>query len=199
MHDLEETSENPIICKPIDPISHERDLKNLAEYYKKTIKNMNQNENLIKSEKNEDTQNPITSKDRHNNSSDNIIDSENKHINIKHQDANNLVEMNIFDQTENPDISDFKLDEIFKNIKEDEDLEKFEEKNKKKVNNFCHKCNGNDEITDKNTHTHGVGCGHSIIYHKGHIDYIVEDVLHHPHHEHCDNHGRITFVVDKEP
>lgn len=168
----------------------------MADYYRNTIKNMNQNENLLK---NEDNPNPNSkSKDQIDYGHDNKIASENKDIIIKVQNPNTLVDMNLFDQPENPDISDFKLDDILKNMKEDEDLEKSEEKIKKKESNFCQKCSGN-ELNDKNTHIHGVGCGHSIIYHKGHIDYIVEDVLHHPHHEHCDNHGRITFVVDKEP
>lgn len=43
-------------------------------------------------------------------------------------------------------------------------------------------------------HKHGPGCGHSIIQHKGHIDYIVEGILHYPHEKHCDDHGRIIFL-----
>lgn len=59
--------------------------------------------------------------------------------------------------------------------------------------NECKKCIGN--IT-KN-HIHGIGCGHSIIFHKGHIDYLVDDNLHHPHNEHCDDHGNILLVEIK--
>lgn len=43
-------------------------------------------------------------------------------------------------------------------------------------------------------HVHGPGCGHSIISHQGHIDYIVEGTLHFPHDEHCDDHGRVAFA-----
>lgn len=35
-------------------------------------------------------------------------------------------------------------------------------------------------------HVHSTDCGHEIIYHDGHFDYIVEDTLHHVHNDHCD-------------
>ena len=43
-------------------------------------------------------------------------------------------------------------------------------------------------------HVHGPGCGHEAIPHGDHIDYIVEGRLHHPHGDHCDDHGPIQLV-----
>ena len=44
-------------------------------------------------------------------------------------------------------------------------------------------------------HKHGPHCGHQFIYHAGHIDYIVNGVLHYQHNNnHCDNHGIIKFL-----
>ncbi len=52
-----------------------------------------------------------------------------------------------------------------------------------------HECASHDE-----EHTHGPGCGHEAIPHAGHIDYLVEDHLHHPHDGHCDDHGPVSLV-----
>lgn len=38
-------------------------------------------------------------------------------------------------------------------------------------------------------HVHGPGCGHEPVPHGDHVDYVVEDHLHHPHRGHCDMHG----------
>lgn len=38
-------------------------------------------------------------------------------------------------------------------------------------------------------HQHGPGCGHEQIEHGGHFDYVVDGHLHHPHGDHCDDHG----------
>lgn len=56
------------------------------------------------------------------------------------------------------------------------------------------------EVTDQNPdrcthevhgdgHRHGPGCGHEAVPHGDHIDYLVNGRLHHPHDEHCDDHG----------
>jgi len=45
-------------------------------------------------------------------------------------------------------------------------------------------------------HRHSDICGHPIIIHDGHIDYIVGNRLHHVHDGHCDDHGEI-FIVEK--
>ena len=59
------------------------------------------------------------------------------------------------------------------------------------LSEFCALC---EKKNENEKHKHGPGCGHSIINHKGHIDYIVEGILHYPHEEHCDDHGKIVFV-----
>ena len=43
-------------------------------------------------------------------------------------------------------------------------------------------------------HRHSEICGHPIIYHDGHVDYIVGNQLHHVHDGHCDDHG-IIFII----
>ena len=53
-----------------------------------------------------------------------------------------------------------------------------------------HSCGGHDK-----SHKHGVGCGHEAIPHGDHTDYLVNDHLHHPHGEHCDNHGKVELAA----
>lgn len=45
-------------------------------------------------------------------------------------------------------------------------------------------------------HVHGPACGHEEVPHDDHIDYLVDGTLHHPHGDHCDEHGRIEVVKD---
>eukprot|EP01016_Furgasonia_blochmanni_P055422 TRINITY_DN9269_c0_g1_i5.p1 TRINITY_DN9269_c0_g1~~TRINITY_DN9269_c0_g1_i5.p1 ORF type:complete len:711 (-),score=86.42 TRINITY_DN9269_c0_g1_i5:60-2192(-) len=44
-------------------------------------------------------------------------------------------------------------------------------------------------------HFHNKYCGHFIVLHNGHVDYLVDGRLHHPHDEHCDDHGPITVLT----
>lgn len=39
-------------------------------------------------------------------------------------------------------------------------------------------------------HAHGA-CEHQAVPHAGHVDYLVEGHLHHPHGPHCDDHGAV--------
>jgi hypothetical protein len=41
-------------------------------------------------------------------------------------------------------------------------------------------------------HVHGPGCGHEAVQHGDHIDYVVDDHLHHPHDDHCHDHGPVA-------
>jgi len=43
-------------------------------------------------------------------------------------------------------------------------------------------------------HVHGPGCGHEAVMHGDHVDYIVDGRLHHPHGDHCDDHGPIDVI-----
>ena len=43
-------------------------------------------------------------------------------------------------------------------------------------------------------HVHGASCGHPAVPHGDHTDYLVDGVLHHPHSDHCDDHGRVDVV-----
>jgi hypothetical protein len=41
-------------------------------------------------------------------------------------------------------------------------------------------------------HTHGEGCGHDAVPHGDHVDYLADGHLHHPHENHCDDHGPLA-------
>lgn len=43
-------------------------------------------------------------------------------------------------------------------------------------------------IHDKHPHTHGPDCGHTVIRHEDHQDYLHDGHLHFPHDEHVDEH-----------
>lgn len=43
-------------------------------------------------------------------------------------------------------------------------------------------------------HLHGEDCGHQQVPHGDHLDYLVDGRLHHPHDDHCDDHGAIEVV-----
>jgi len=55
------------------------------------------------------------------------------------------------------------------------------------------------EHTKNLKHKHGPHCEHIPVYHAGHIDYIVDGRLHHPHGDHCDDHGPIQIVEESSP
>jgi hypothetical protein len=38
------------------------------------------------------------------------------------------------------------------------------------------------------------GCGHERVPHGDHFDFLVNGRLHHPHGDHCDDHGPVTVV-----
>jgi hypothetical protein len=50
-----------------------------------------------------------------------------------------------------------------------------------------HACEGHDP-----GHTHGPDCGHQQVAHGDHVDYVVAGHLHHPHENHCDDHGSVA-------
>ena len=47
-------------------------------------------------------------------------------------------------------------------------------------------------------HNHDTKCGHPLVRHDGHLDYIVEGRLHHQHDGHCDDHGPIC-INEQQP
>ncbi len=47
---------------------------------------------------------------------------------------------------------------------------------------------------DCKEHKHGPDCGHEAVPHGDHTDYIVDGRLHHPHGDHCDDHGSIEVI-----
>jgi hypothetical protein len=49
-----------------------------------------------------------------------------------------------------------------------------------------HDCGGHPKA-----HKHGPGCGHPAVPHGDHTDYLMEGPLHHPHGDHCDDHGGV--------
>jgi hypothetical protein len=44
------------------------------------------------------------------------------------------------------------------------------------------------------SHKHGPGCWHEAVPHGDHIDYLVSGQLHHPHGDHCDDHGAVQLA-----
>jgi hypothetical protein len=44
------------------------------------------------------------------------------------------------------------------------------------------------------SHKHGPGCGHEGVPHADHTDYLVNGRLHHPHGDHCDDHGAVQLT-----
>ena len=52
-----------------------------------------------------------------------------------------------------------------------------------------HACGSHDA-----KHGHGAGCGHEVVPHGDHTDYLVAGHLHQPHSGHCDVHGDIVRV-----
>lgn len=48
-------------------------------------------------------------------------------------------------------------------------------------------------ITKELKHRHNNSCGHPLITHNGHLDFIVDGRLHHQHGDHCDDHGPIEI------
>lgn len=55
-----------------------------------------------------------------------------------------------------------------------------------------HSCGAHDKA-----HVHGPTCGHERVPHDGHVDYLVMGHLHHPHGDHCDDHGRIDLTSER--
>jgi hypothetical protein len=43
-------------------------------------------------------------------------------------------------------------------------------------------------------HEHGPSCGHEAVPHGDHVDYLVGERLHHPHGDHCDDHGAVAVA-----
>lgn len=50
-----------------------------------------------------------------------------------------------------------------------------------------HACSGHPS-----NHKHGPDCGHEVVPHGEHQDYLVDGHLHHAHGTHCDSHGSVT-------
>ncbi len=53
-----------------------------------------------------------------------------------------------------------------------------------------HNCSSHDS-----NHVHGDNCGHEKVPHGDHFDFLVNGHLHHPHGNHCDDHGKITVLT----
>ncbi|KZX58732.1 hypothetical protein A3709_17160 [Halioglobus sp. HI00S01] len=53
---------------------------------------------------------------------------------------------------------------------------------------------GSSPAGHEDGHVHGPGCGHEAVPHGDHIDYLVDGRLHHPHGDHCDDHGPLEIV-----
>ena len=52
-----------------------------------------------------------------------------------------------------------------------------------------HRCAGHET-----GHVHGPSCGHAMVPHGDHVDYLVDGHLHRPHGAHCDTHGALSLA-----
>ncbi len=55
-------------------------------------------------------------------------------------------------------------------------------------------CDRKETACHEAGHVHGPGCGHEAVPHGEHTCYIVDGRLHHPHGDHCDDHGPVAIV-----
>ena len=53
---------------------------------------------------------------------------------------------------------------------------------------------GHDCAGHQASHAHDASCGHDVVPHADHYDYLVEGHLHSKHGDHCDDHGRLQVV-----
>jgi hypothetical protein len=51
---------------------------------------------------------------------------------------------------------------------------------------------GRAASTHDQSHVHGPNCGHERVPHGNHVDYLVNGRMHHPHGDHCDDHGPVV-------
>ena len=58
--------------------------------------------------------------------------------------------------------------------------------------------NGRNNDGHETKHQHGPGCGHETVPHGEHLDFLVEGQLHHPHAGHCDDHGPVKVVHERQ-
>ncbi len=56
-------------------------------------------------------------------------------------------------------------------------------------------CHPTEHVGHDDGHVHGPDCGHEAVPHGDHICYIVDGRLHHPHGDHCDDHGPVELVA----
>ena len=54
-------------------------------------------------------------------------------------------------------------------------------------------------VHHEQVHRHTDNCGHEIVVHDGHLDYLVDGQLHHDHGNHCDHHGLVQELQTPEP
>lgn len=45
-------------------------------------------------------------------------------------------------------------------------------------------------------HRHMEHCGHEMVPHEDHMDFLVDGRLHHPHGKHCDDHGLLDAILN---
>jgi len=51
-----------------------------------------------------------------------------------------------------------------------------------------------NQLSHNDQHSHGPNCGHEPIRHVDHVDYLVDNELHHCHGTHCDKHGMLQIL-----
>ena len=187
IHELEISEVNPNECSMIEEISHIKDFQELENKYKLIISKLGKKITM-----------------------DSLIFVENCHSlncnctnnNYTHNFGKKILNKNEGENNSKAETIETSNNEFFTFGSEDET--QLNNNNINKNNNNYHNCcrkicnNVNHEcfckITQEFKHKHSINCEHEIIYHNGHIDYVVDNVLHFPHGNHCDNHGRINVI-----
>jgi len=55
------------------------------------------------------------------------------------------------------------------------------------------RCSGGHGCAEHDaSHKHASNCGHDVVPHGNHTDYLVAGHLHHAHESHCDDHGEVV-------
>jgi len=204
---------NPIRCLPLEEKQHSNSFKQLGVLYYSVLNEKNNPKNTanelpaMKLEEKNGNEHNILGKNKEEEKNDSICLCDHKsHIEEKffwEQENNEINEEAELIGKEKQEIciqekSDPQLEDFFSLLtskKENNFSDHFSEinanaKHSFDLSQFCLLC---EKKKENEKHKHGPGCGHSIINHQGHIDYIVEGILHYPHEEHCDDHGKIIF------
>ena len=172
IHELEASQVNPVSCHKLEEVSHLKNIEQLEKIYETIL-----------------LRHPgkLTADDLYGNTCHSF------NCNCENSDWKNLEKSQSF--LENLSKAETQNETISLSFLSSSNEEENEKHTccKKICLDENHKCFCKE--TNQFKHIHGNNCGHQIIYHDGHLDYIVDDNLHFVHDGHCDNHGKVNIVT----